>query len=161
MSTPDAHAELKQKLADIVRAFEPVGPTRYAKLLPIKEMIAELRRKGAGYGVIRNILASVGVSVAIDTLGRFCREEIEKREPRPLRSDRQSRQAKRPTTMPRPAIPGSSASSRDASVEAASDNPSPASSPAMATHPASASSPEPASQPTGGRGPRIADASKL
>ncbi|SRR6266404_5344842 len=49
-------------------------PTKYQKLLPMKDSIAELRSKGAAYATIGDILRNVDVLVACDTIFRFCHE---------------------------------------------------------------------------------------
>ena len=63
-----------QRFRDAVRAFTPSPPKRYAKLMPMKEGIVELREKGASLRLIRELLATVDVSVSIDTIGRFLAE---------------------------------------------------------------------------------------
>ena len=63
-----------QRFRDAVRAFTPPPPKRYAKLMPMKEGIVELREKGASLRLIRELLATVDVSVSIDTIGRFLAE---------------------------------------------------------------------------------------
>src|SRR5262252_7161279 len=71
------HADIAartQRFRDAVRAFTPSPPKRYAKLLPMKEGIVELREKGASLRLIRELLATVDVSVSIDTIGRFLAE---------------------------------------------------------------------------------------
>ena len=47
------------------------------KLLPFKDGVAELRRKGASYAIIADILRSTNVVVSHDTVARFCREVLE------------------------------------------------------------------------------------
>ena len=79
-----------QRFRDAVRAFTPPPPTRYAKLMPLKEGIVELREKGASLRLIRELLATVDVSVSIDTIARFLAEVNEEQPPprspkRPLR----------------------------------------------------------------------------
>jgi hypothetical protein len=63
-----------QRFRDAVRAFTPPPPTRYAKLMPLKDGIIELREKGASLRLIRELLATVDVSVSIDTIARFLAE---------------------------------------------------------------------------------------
>ena len=63
-----------QRFRDAVRAFTPPPPTRYAKLMPLKEGIIELRQKGASLRLIRELLATVDVAVSIDTIARFLAE---------------------------------------------------------------------------------------
>jgi hypothetical protein len=69
-----------QRFAEAVRSFAGVPPKRFATLLPLREGIAELRLKGASFGMIRELLAIAGIEVATDTVRRFYREVIE--EPR-------------------------------------------------------------------------------
>jgi hypothetical protein len=71
------HADIAtrtQRFRDAVRAFTPSPAKRYAKLMPMKEGIVELREKGASLRLIRELLATVDVSVSIDTIGRFLAE---------------------------------------------------------------------------------------
>src|SRR6266550_677259 len=63
-----------QRFRDAVRAFTPPPPMRYAKLMPLKDGIIELREKGASLRLIRELLATVDVSVSIDTIARFLSE---------------------------------------------------------------------------------------
>ncbi len=76
-STADAPT---QRFAEAVRNFAGVPPKRFAALLPHRDGIAELRQKGASFGMIRELLAMAGIEVAADTVRRFYREVIE--EPR-------------------------------------------------------------------------------
>ena len=69
------------RFSEAVRAFAPVCASRYAKLLPFKEGIVELRQEGASYRLIRELLATADVAVAVDTIGNFVREVIEQRPP--------------------------------------------------------------------------------
>jgi hypothetical protein len=63
-----------QRFRDAVRAFTPPPPKRYAKLMPLKEGIVELREKGASLRLIRELLATVDIAVSIDTIARFLAE---------------------------------------------------------------------------------------
>lgn len=63
-----------QRFRDAVRAFTPPAPKRYAKLMPLRDSIVELREKGASLRLIRELLATVDVSVSIDTIARFLNE---------------------------------------------------------------------------------------
>ena len=69
------------RFTEAARAFTPVRASRYAKLLPFKDGITELRQKGASYRLIRELLTTIDVSVTVDTIGRFVRELIEQRPP--------------------------------------------------------------------------------
>jgi hypothetical protein len=81
-----AAEERTQRFAEAVRNFAGVPPKRFAVLLPHRDGIAELRQKGASFGMIREILAMAGIEVAADTVRRFYREVIE--EPRAARNGR-------------------------------------------------------------------------
>jgi hypothetical protein len=133
------------RFSEAVRAFTPVCASRYAKLLPFKDGIVELRQKGASYRLIRELLATIGVAVAVDTVGNFVREVVEQR---PLARPARSRRAVRPLSDP--------ASAR------AMPTPSKPQFPFTVAPPAS---PEPVATPPAERsrtrGPRIADPANL
>ena len=74
MSDPTDIAVRTQRFRDAVRAFTPPSPARHAKLMPLKDGIVELREKGASLRLIRELLATVDVSVSIDTIARFLAE---------------------------------------------------------------------------------------
>jgi hypothetical protein len=74
MSEVDDISTRAQRFNDAVRTFTPPSPTRHAKLMPMKEGIVELRQKGASLRLIRELLATVGVFVGIDTIARFLGE---------------------------------------------------------------------------------------
>lgn len=81
------------RFSEAVRAFTPVCKSRYAKLLPFQEGIVELRQKGASYRLIRDLLATIDVTVGADMIGSFIREVLEQQMParpiprrRPVRS---------------------------------------------------------------------------
>jgi hypothetical protein len=87
-----------QRFRDAVRAFTPPPPTRYAKLMPLKDGIIELREKGASLRLIRELLATVDVSVSIDTIARFLAEVNGlKKKPRPAKQSGQARSTVRRT----------------------------------------------------------------
>jgi ERCC4-type nuclease len=79
VSDAAATNERTQRFAEAVRNFAGVPPKRFAALLPHREGIAELRQKGASFGMIRELLAMAGIEVAADTVRRFFREMIEER----------------------------------------------------------------------------------
>ena len=74
MSEVDDVSMRTQRFNDAVRTFTPPSPTRHAKLMPMREGIVELRQKGASLRLIRELLATVGVFVGIDTIARFLAE---------------------------------------------------------------------------------------
>src|SRR5664279_6357649 len=70
-------AELAQnQFATAVRNFTPKLSAKFQKLLPFKDGIAELRRKGASYETIADILRNTNVVVSHDTVTRFCHEAL-------------------------------------------------------------------------------------
>ena len=77
-TSPDVAAQTAR--FEEARAFTPVCKARYAKLLPFRDGIAQLREKGASYDLIREMLNAAGETVAVDTIGNFVREVIEQRE---------------------------------------------------------------------------------
>ncbi|MGD0059310.1 MAG: hypothetical protein ABSD58_07820 [Verrucomicrobiia bacterium] len=77
MKDAPGDAELAQnQFATAVRNFTPKLSAKFQKLLPFKDGIAELRRKGASYETITNILRDTNVVVSHDTVTRFCREVL-------------------------------------------------------------------------------------
>ncbi len=136
MSDASAADAPTQRFAEAVRNFAGVPPKRFAALLPHRDGIAELRQKGASFGMIRELLAMAGIEVAADTVRRFYREIIE--EPR----IGAKRSLKRERSVPPPPI----------------TSPTPATSaappPAVPTPPAATETPRT-------RGPRIADPRNL
>jgi hypothetical protein len=98
MSDPTDIAVRTQRFRDAVRAFTPPPPKRYAKLMPLKEGIVELREKGASLRLIRELLATVDVSVSIDTIARFLAEvNGAKMKPRPATKSGRTRNTVRGT----------------------------------------------------------------
>jgi hypothetical protein len=65
------------RLAQAIRDYVPRYPTKFRKLLPMKDSIAELRDKGASYAAIAEILRNINVPVASDTIFRFCHEVLD------------------------------------------------------------------------------------
>jgi len=64
------------QFAAAVRSFTPKASAKFQKLLPFKDGIAELRRKGASYETIADILRNTNVAVSHDTVARFCHEVL-------------------------------------------------------------------------------------
>jgi hypothetical protein len=136
MSEASAAEQRSQRFAEAVRNFAGVPPKRFAALLPHRDGIAELRLKGASFGMIRELLAMAGIEVAADTVRRFYREVIE--EPR-------------------------TASKRSLKRERSATPPPPSSQAAAPTPPLAVATPAPpaAAEPPRSRGPRIADPRNL
>lgn len=157
MSPSEDIAAQTARFGEAVQAFTPVCATRYAKLLPFKDGIVELRQKGASYRLIRELLATVGVAVAVDTIGNFVREVVEQRTPsRPNRRRHPVRSLSEPTTrsvLPTPSKP-------QFPFTVAPPVPSAAPEPAP-SEPSPAPTSGPAAERPRTRGPRIADPANL
>ena len=134
--------EQQRRVADAAANFTVPVAQSYTTLMPLKDSITMLRRKGASFRAIVDILGTVQVKVSHDTLSRFCREVIDQK---PLRKGRR-----------RPFIPP---------VANQAESPSPAQQQGVIELdvPASAKSPKDADNaaPARGRGPRIADPSSI
>jgi hypothetical protein len=76
MKTDPASDLAATRLAQAIRDYTPHHPTKFQKLLPMKDSIAELRSKGASYATIADILRNINVPVAGDTVFRFCHEVL-------------------------------------------------------------------------------------
>ena len=74
MNTDSATDLAAARLAQAIRAYVPRHPTKFRKLLPLKDSIAELRGKGVSYAAVADILRNINVPVASDTVFRFCHE---------------------------------------------------------------------------------------
>ena len=143
MSNASAADAPTQRFAEAVRNFAGVPPKRFAALLPLREGIAELRLKGASFGMIRELLAAAGVEVCTDTVRRFHRSVIEQQGAamkKPLKRERSGAQpSPRLAASAAPPPPGSAA-------------------PVAAQPPTNAA---PAAEQPRTRGPRIADPRNL
>jgi hypothetical protein len=138
--TPD---ERQRRLADAAASFTVPVAQSYATLLPLKDSIATLRRKGASFRAIVDILRAIEVKVSQDTLSRFCREVIEQR------PERKSKR-RRPLLL-------------DHAGPAHTPPAAPPSGPAPADTPAPSRPPKDDGSvpPQRGRGPRVADPSSI
>ena len=74
MNEPSTSDQTNHRFAEAVRDFAPTMPRKWQKLLALKTGIAELRRKGASYQTITDILRAADVPVSRTTVARFCRE---------------------------------------------------------------------------------------
>ena len=98
--------ESQNRVAEAAANYAPRCPPKYDELMQFRESIATLRRKGASYRTIMDILHTVKVSVSLDTVARFCREVIEQRQPRKIKRRPSVRPMSVPATEPpRPAHP--------------------------------------------------------
>jgi hypothetical protein len=115
MSDPTDIAVRTQRFRDAVRAFTPPPPTRYAKLMPLKDGIIELREKGASLRLIRELLATVDVAVGTDTIARFL-AEVNGEQP-PHRSSKRSRRRRASVPVTATASPSISTPAPPAQTE--------------------------------------------
>lgn len=138
--TPD---ERQRRLADAAASFTVPIAQSYATLLPLKDSIATLRRKGASFRAIVDILRTIQVKVSQDTLSRFCREVIDQK---PERKNRRRRPFLPEQTGAADAPPADRPS-----AQPAADAPAPARSPKDDAN----------VPPQRGRGPRVADPSSI
>ena len=134
-----------QRFNDAVRTFAPPSPSRYAKLMPLKDGIVELRQKGASLRLIRELLLTVDVAVSADTIARFL-AEVSDASTRPREPQRRS--GRRTVAAP-------AAHARTTAVERV-DHPPPLPAPPAAAMPNDTPPERPRS-----RGPRIADPRNL
>lgn len=82
MNEPSTSDQVNHRFAEAVRAYAPTVPRKWQKLLTLKTGIAELRRKGASYQVITEILRAADVPVSRTTVARFCRDVLHRSHPR-------------------------------------------------------------------------------
>src|SRR5581483_11649424 len=110
-----------QRFREAVRAFTPPASKRYAKLMPMKDGIVELRDKGASLRLIRELLLTVDVSVSIDTIARFLAEmNGERSTSRRVRQSRNTRSAIRQSNDGQSAAHAPVTEASSASVQTAS-----------------------------------------
>src|SRR5208283_1187693 len=76
MNEPSVSDQTNHRFAEAVRAYTPIVPRKWHKLLTLKLGIAELRRRGASYQAITEILRAADVPVSRTTVARFCREVL-------------------------------------------------------------------------------------
>ena len=88
----------RNEFATAVKNFTPTLPAKFQMLLPCKEGIAELRRKGASYETITDILHNLNVAVSHDTVNRFCHKVLGVS---PARRRRRKRNVRPTTERPR------------------------------------------------------------
>jgi hypothetical protein len=110
--------ESQTRLAEAAANYMPACPPKYEALMPFVESIATLRRKGASYRTITDILHTVRVSVSLDTVARFCREKVEQRQPLKFKRRPVVRTAPAATAHPasEPSAPSPAAPSEPAGV---------------------------------------------
>jgi hypothetical protein len=90
MSDLAVDATRTKRFNDAVRAFALPLPRGQTKLIPFREGIFELREKGASLGLIRELLATIGIGTSKATIARFLIEVADPAKPKRQRprSDR-------------------------------------------------------------------------
>lgn len=142
MNNEPTTGERQKLIAAAADSYTAPPPQSHTVLMPIRESLATLRRKGASYRTIAQILRNVDIEVSLDTLSRFCREHVE--EPPPQKDKR------------RPANRAASGQP-DESTPPAHPAPTEPESPPPAPPSKEADTPP----PPRGKGPRIADPSNI
>jgi hypothetical protein len=70
---------VKEQLRSLAADYERPLRGKFALLMPLREEIIQLERKGASTGEIAALLAQCQVAVSKDTVGRFLRMEKKER----------------------------------------------------------------------------------
>jgi hypothetical protein len=68
--------EQRQTFDALIRQHLPPRPAKLQMLMELRESIAEARKKGASYEVIRSYLCKTAVLVSADTVARFCHQVL-------------------------------------------------------------------------------------
>ena len=99
---------VKQQLRQFTDTYQRPLRGKLAVLMPLRDEVLELARKGAASGEIASVLAQYQVTVSKDTVGRFLRQETKKeRTPRAKKSGAEAQTngsesaTARPVLMPR------------------------------------------------------------
>lgn len=142
MNTDQTPTERQKLVAAAAESYTAPPPQSHTALMPLRDSLLTLRRKGASYRTILRILREVEIQVSLDTLARFCHEHVE--QPSASKEKRRSaiRTAADRTEDTSPPVPPA---------------PSPSDSPASAKPPEE----EDNHPPARGKGPRIADPSSI
>jgi hypothetical protein len=77
MNHAAATEESRNDFATAVQNFPPALSPKFRILSSFKEGIAELRRKGASYETIAEILRNINVIISHDTVAEFCHKVLE------------------------------------------------------------------------------------
>ena len=81
MNEPSASDQTNLRFVEAVRAYAPTVSRKWQKLLGLKPGIAELRRNGASYQAITEILRAADVPVSRMTVARFCQAVLRPSQP--------------------------------------------------------------------------------
>jgi hypothetical protein len=77
---------VKQKLDRVVASFKPIVRSKIENLLPLKDQIIQLKKKGASNAVVAGFITQSGMKVSGDTVMRFLHVHgIKKRKTRKIR----------------------------------------------------------------------------
>jgi len=69
----NAH-EQRETFDALIRQHSPTYPAKIKELLELKDSIAQARKQGASYEIIRSYLHKTAISVSADTVARFCHQ---------------------------------------------------------------------------------------
>jgi IS30 family transposase len=69
--------EIRTALVSVAENFQPRRHQRFKLLIPLREEIRALRRRGASFEIIAELLRKHSVQTSHETVRRFCREVIE------------------------------------------------------------------------------------
>jgi IS30 family transposase len=105
--------ERRQTFDALIEQHLPLRPVKLRMLMELRESIAEARKKGASYEVIRSYLCKTAVNVSADTVARFCHQVLEEPQGKRSKGKRKARnprangtsatnllKQKRPTSLP-------------------------------------------------------------
>jgi hypothetical protein len=83
--------EQRQTFDALIQQHLPLRPAKLRMLMELRESIAEARKKGASYEVIRSYLSKTAVIVSADTVARFCHQVLEEPQGRGAKGKRKAR----------------------------------------------------------------------
>ena len=83
--------EQRQTFDALIRQHLPLRPAKLRMLMELRESIAEARKKGASYEVIRSYLCKTAVIVSADTVARFCHQVLAEPQGRRAKGKRKAR----------------------------------------------------------------------
>jgi negative regulator of sigma E activity len=64
--------EQRETFNALIQQHSPIYPAKIRELLELRDSIAEARKKGASYEIIRSFLRKTAINVSADTVARFC-----------------------------------------------------------------------------------------
>lgn len=93
--------EIRTALVSVAENFQPRRRQRFKLLVPLKEEIRALRRRGASFETIAELLRKHSVRTSHETVRRFCREILDEQPMRRNRRRPNRRGATHEATRPR------------------------------------------------------------